>query len=345
MPTRLGLVLMTCICSQFSALAAFANTDDTNTCPTAHPPVLSLDYGSRYNTDDSSRSNINSASNADVNQQLEPLDDFLIDLSEQIVGIYEDDQDPVQVANCVVSQLAEWAKADALSDLGSETAELTIGSRLASIGLIMLQASWHSNSYGDILLVDSWVEGLMDRQMTFWETAPEGASRGNLRAWAALAATAHAYRTEDIVLQSWAIWSTNYVMCTANEDGSLPQEMRRGRYALHYQLHAISPLVTSVALLKSQGHSLDWRCNFAINRIVNFALSDLDDGQQTQAITGQQQSFFDGSALLAPYQLAWLEAYVWLNPSTELEELLESVRPLTFSKLGGHQTLFWTNIR
>lgn len=136
-------------------------------------------------------------------------------------------------------------------------------------------------------------------------------------------------------------WSASYVLCSAAPDGSLPQEMTRGRLALHYQLHALAPLVTTVASLDQQGLPIRDRCDGALGRAVQFALSDLENGAATQAITGEVQSFFDGTDTIEPFQLAWLEAWLVLEPDAELAAVIEPMRPLRYSKLGGNQTALW----
>jgi poly(beta-D-mannuronate) lyase len=180
--------------------------------------------------------------------------------------------------------------------------------------------------------------------MNFWEEALPGAWRGNLRAWAALAASATSATPGDPVQRNWAAWSTGYVLCPAAEDGSLPQEMRRGHLALQYQLHAIAPLVTSALLLERQGRPLAASCDGALHRVVSFDLDDLQTCERTRAITGETQSFFDGSDTLEGFHLAWLEAYLSLAEGPwhqEAEALAESYRPLGYSKLGGDQMLLW----
>jgi poly(beta-D-mannuronate) lyase len=193
--------------------------------------------------------------------------------------------------------------------------------------------------------INAWLAGLMQAQMTFWEQdAPKGARQGNLRAWAALAGSATARLTQDPVIRAWSTWSISYVLCTASDDGSLPREMERGRLALKYQLHATAPLVLSTLLLAQDGINLTDTCGGALRRIVDFAMADLDDGSHTQAITGEAQSFFDGSDTLEGFHLAWVVAYLTLDPTAAgdaFDGLADRFGPLNYSKLGGNQKLLW----
>ncbi|MFZ7092434.1 alginate lyase family protein [Primorskyibacter sp. 2E233] len=315
---------------------------DGGSCAPAPEPVLSLSFESRYKGSGEARATLNEETEAEAEAALKPLDDFIRDLSSALGAMLEKPGNQRRSdANCLIGQMAEWARADALSDQGSETTRLTIAARLAAFGIIAGKALPHTTDYAALDEIRGWLTRRMTEQTLFWEEAPSGAASGNLRAWAGLAAAATSALTGDVVMRSWATWSTAYVLCSANDDGSLPQEMTRGKYALHYQLHALAPLVTAVLILERQGVSLMDQCGRALDRAAGFALSDLESGAKTEAITGQVQSFFDGTATLEDYQLAWLEPYLVLRSDSRAEQLARDRRPLSFSKLGGNQTLLW----
>ena len=332
---RLGMVLA----FGLTGSGAFAE------CATAPEPVLSLSYGSRYTDDSATRSEIDADGAAEADDALRPVDDFLRDLTETANGVFEDGANTGAIADCVVSQIAVWAEADALSDLQSETSNLTVGSRLAGFGLVLMQVLPFASDTDRIEMIKDWLRRAALAQTRFWENdAPDGARQGNLRAWAALGGASAAVVLDDAALRSWAAWSVSNVLCSANPDGSLPQEMGRGSFALHYQLHAIAPLVVATLLLNRQGVDLQDTCDGALGRAVAFAVNDLDSGAATQAITGEVQSYFDGTDTLEGFNLAFIEPYLQLDqmPNRDaLNQLAESYRPLGYSKLGGNQTLIW----
>ena len=318
-------------------------------CAAAPEPVLSLSYGSRYTDDSATRSEIDAGGAAEADDALRPVDDFLRDLTETANGVFEDGADISAIADCVVGQIAVWAEANALSDLQSETSNLTVGSRLAGFGLVLMQVLPHATDAEQVDVIKSWLHRLVQAQTRYWETdAPNGARQGNLRAWAALGGASAAAILDDAALRSWAAWSVSNVLCSASPDGSLPQEMGRGSFALHYQLHAIAPLVVATLLLHRQGIDLQNTCDEALGRIVAFAVNDLDSGAATQAITGEVQSYFDGTDTLEGFNLAFIEPYLQLDqiPNRDaLDRLAEPYRPLGYSKLGGNQTLIWQATR
>ena len=314
----------------------------TADCAAAPKPVVNLTYVSRYTDDDSNRATVDPLREAEAEAAVAPVDDFIVMLATGIDQMYSG---PVkarpEIANCVLSQMVAWTDADALSELETETVRLTIGSRYAAFALILWQTLPYVHDHPARPQILDWLERRMGEQMAFWEDAPEGARQGNLRAWAGLAAAALAVQTHDEALSLWAKEAIMDVMCSANPDGSLPQEMTRGRLALHYQLHAIAPLVTAAALLERQGVPASRDCDGALHRIVEFAVSDIDDGAQTRQITGVEQNFFEGGERVEPFQLAWIEPYLALADDAELAAVAANLAPLSYSKLGGNQTALW----
>lgn len=308
-------------------------------CPPFAEPVLDLAFKSRYAAEDETRSQIDPERAAAAEAALAPLDDFVTKLTERTdAALAAGDR---AGAACILAELAYWAQADALSDLGTQTVELTLGSRLAGLALVAGQVA-PAGDPGDFATVSAWLTRRMDAQMVFWEEAPDGAAQGNLRAWAALAGAAVALVTDDAVTRGWAAWSVAYVACTAEEDGSLPQEMGRGDLALHYQLHAVAPLVVAAGLLERQGFSVMDKCGRAMDRVVGYTLRDVAaGGAETQARTGELQSVEAGLENLKDFQLSWGEAWLRLRSDPALEEAIAPRRPLRYSKLGGDQTRIW----
>lgn len=322
-----------------AALAFCAPTSAMAACAEGQAPVVELSFESRYAADDPSRSEIDVEAEADAKDALVDLDRFVTDMTARTdKAIAAGDS---AEAACVMAALARWAQADALSVLGTQTVELTIGSRLAALSLVAAQVSAAADR-ADTAAVAAWLGRRVDAQMTFWETAPEGAASGNLRAWAALAAASSALLTQDPVARGWAAWSLSYVACTAAPDGSLPQEMGRKHLALHYQVHAITPMAVTAALLEQQGVSVMNRCARALDRIVDFTLNDLANGGAASArISGTAQSLDQGIGGLKDFQLAWAEAWLTLRAHPELQAVVEARRPLRYSKLGGDQSRIW----
>lgn len=330
-----------CLCLTLAAMPTVALADAA--CAKPAKPVVSLKFGSRYKAGDPSRSDVDKVSNAQVNKALAPVEKFIRTLAKSANKAVSQGG-AARHADCVVISLAHWAEADALSKMNSFTANLSVGSRLAAFGMIYSQVRGFSQREEDKALIEAWLLRRAKEQMLFWEEdATFGAKRGNLRAWATLGVNLAAMLAEDEVALRWSAWSASFLQCQAAADGSLPQEMKRGKYALHYQLHAIAPMVTTTLLLETQGHSINGVCDNALRRIVNFALSDLATGEKSQAYSGKVQSYFDGTEELRAFELAWIEAYLKLYDDPAVDRFADGLRPFSHSKLGGNQELVWSN--
>lgn len=190
-----------------------ANAGAAADCPAAPEPVYSLDYGSRYADQGEGSTDLDADKSAEVDEALGPVDDFLRDLTNIANTVYETGADRAEVADCVLRQVAVWADAGALASLQTRNAKMTIGSRLASLGMTVLQVVAYRSSDTDLNRIRPWLADLMERQMLFWEEdAGDGSKRGNLRAWAALGGATAGAILEDPVVTGWAAWSAAYVM-------------------------------------------------------------------------------------------------------------------------------------
>ncbi|GFE63207.1 alginate lyase family protein [Litoreibacter roseus] len=314
-------------------------------CGLSNAPVVTLDIPSRYTAESESRSDIDAELNALVNKRLKPVDVFVQDLAREAnKSLVEDDpEEAADHARCVIDALHRWAEADALSTLASLNAKMAVGSRLGGMAMSLWQLEIPDDRADEVKTIGTWMSGIARDQMQFWATdAPNGARQGNLRAWAALGVGAVGAVSGDDAFLSWSKNSVGFILSTAAPDGSIPQEMRRAQWALHYQLHAVSPLVVTTALLKTQDVHLSEGQMGALKRAVDYAISDLDTGDVTREKTGHVQKYFDGTEELRSFELAWADAFLWLADAPEVADFVEPYRPLGNSKLGGRQVDIWS---
>lgn len=307
-------------------------------------PMISLSYGSRYTDESQDRSDIDAEANAAVNAALGPLDDFIVDLTVAANRALEGGEDAATSADCVVDAIAVWAEADALSDLRSMNAQISSPSRIGGMAFAWHQASAiATNLDADTrTMVEAWFNRRGHAMSAYFdEEAPPNASRNNLRAWAGLAAAAVAEATGDTGLADWAADTVELVACQADADGALPLEMGRGPRALHYQVHAVGPLVVTAAMLHGERPDLFDLCDGAIHRIVSFLPTAFADLTIAERIAGERQTYQTGEDDLRGFELAWAEAYLSLFDDPEIATFVEDHRPLRNSKLGGNQSLLW----
>lgn len=315
-------------------------------------PVITLGFGSRYKEDSANRSDFDEASDAEVTAALKPIDEFINDLARQTDYLLLADQTPnpsltdledrLATANCVIDRIHDWAAADALSNLQSQGANLSAPGRVAGIAFAYAAVRDRVAVDARIATIDTWLKARATQTMAFFDTeAPPRASQNNLRAWAGLAVTRVGLTLQDPALIDWGAASAELVACTAAPDGSLPNEMWRGKLALHYQLHAVGPLVVTAALLDEARPGLFEICDRAIPRIVDFTVAALADPTSVETITGKPQSVGGPDDPPRDFELAWTEAYLRFNPDPAVAALAAPAEKLGNSKLGGDQRLLW----
>ncbi|MEM8631924.1 MAG: alginate lyase family protein [Pseudomonadota bacterium] len=338
----LGLTLL-----PFFGASGYASPSEAggHVCPDIPEPVVSLAYGSRYRDDSKTRSDIDKEGDAEVTAALKPIDDFIRSLSAIADDIAAEEPDVRLDADCAGDALAAWAEAGAMTDLQTLNARLSVGGRLAGLALSYRRIRPLMADDTQVSAVDRWLKDASYNQIAFWEDdAPPGAQEGNLRAWAALGYLATGLAVGDDTLVEEAARTTEALACTANDDGSLPQEMRRAHYALHYQFHAVAPMITTAALLKRDaGIDITATCDGALGRAARFAVTDyLNEGSAAEALTGRRQSYFDGAGEIRQHELAWAHAFAAIyGDDAGLQHLTGAFRTLRNSKLGGNQALMW----
>lgn len=325
-------------------LATPLAAEDAPDCAAAVEPVVTLGFGSRYAEDSKNRSDFDEESDKAVTAALKPIDDFIADLARQTDVLNTPDADEavaLAAATCVMDLILPWAEADALSDLSTQGANLSAPSRVGGIAFAYAAARTRLPDAANPV-IDAWLLALARQTMTFFDTeAPPRAARNNLRAWAGVAVARIGLTLDDPVLIGWGAVSATLVACTAAPDGSLPQEMWRGKLALHYQLHAVAPLVVTAALLEDTRPGLFAICDGAIPRVVGFTVAALADPAPVEAITGKAQSVGGPDDPARDFELAWGPAYLRFVPDPVVEALVKDVEKLGNSKLGGDQRLLW----
>ena len=339
-------------------------------CFSPVPPVSALDIPSRYKDDSKNRSDFDAEANAAVEAALGPIDDFTGLLSKHAnAAMAAAPEDQTAIADCVLDRMAEWAQAGALSDLTSQGANLSMPSRVGAVAISYAEIRPLTTPDDRQAVVEQWLADRTMATMAFFDTdAPPKASQNNLRAWAALSAAQVGVLRDDPVIRTWAAQSVELVACTAAADGSLPNEMWRGKLALHYQIHAVGPLVMAAALLAedhaarlaageepavppappAEGASsvtgdtdLFAICDQAILRTARFAVEGTLDPTSVEAVTGDKQKFDTEKELGRAYQYAWLVPLLRFQPDADLAEFATRFEVLANSKLGGDQMLRW----
>ena len=323
--------------------AAETAVSDPFSCFVAAPPTLKLAYPSRYAKDSKSRSDFDEKANAAVDAALAPVDDFIVELATAAnASLTTTGAEATLAADCVVDRIHAWAKADALSELLSDGAQMSVPSRIAGIAIAYAQALPKATLDDRQAVIDDWLRVRVQASILYFDTkAPPRASSNNLRAWAGLGAAQVGLILDDDVMVNWASDSVKRVACSAKTDGSLPNEMWRGKLALHYQIHAVGPLVFASVLLKDRVPGLLQTCDSAVVRAAQFAIAGAKDPKVVEQIAGQKQKFDPNPAKLKSFEFAWITAFLSQIEDPEIKAFALNFDVLSNSKLGGKQGLIW----
>lgn len=310
-------------------------------CEVSAEPVVALDFGSRYTGDSKDRADLSEAGNDAVNKALAPVDRFVQDLARGANAALADQDDAAKNAACVFDAVYDWANADALSDLQSTNAKLSSPSRIGGIAAAYAQiAGLTDHDRQKQQTIHDWLTRRAEAIVTFFENeAPQKAAQNNLRGWAGFAVGEIGIITQNSAFTNWATATNSAMIASANADGSLPLEMGRGKYALHYQLHATSALAGSMARLCDGGIVISAADLAGLDKIAGFSLRAINAPEIVEQLNGHQQKI-DEISPKKTSAIAWVEAYAALKNRDEI--VPQDLRPLSNSKLGGNLTQLYS---
>lgn len=307
------------------------------TCPTFPTPFTGpLDFTSKYAGSDSARATLNPQAEREFHVQTKAITQLEKVVSQVVTG-FAHDGNPAR-AECVVSGLDAWARADALT----ATTKNHTGKSMRKWALATLSSSWLQLKYSPahplqthkdaVAEVERWLGRLGDLTVADWRDLPL-ARVNNHSYWAAWAIMATAVVTDrrDLFDQSLAMYRT--AANQVDSEGFLPNELRRKQRAFSYHNYAIEPLVMIALFARSNGVNVMAENNNALQRlgertIAGFTAADAFAKKagvpQDLAFTRQASSF------------AWLEGWCSLEHcDNALTHRLAVLRPLHSTRLGG----------
>ncbi|WP_052121574.1 alginate lyase family protein, partial [Inquilinus limosus] len=152
--------------------------------------------------------------------------------------------------------------------------------------------------------IKNWFSALADRNLAYYSPgrATRTDTRNNHRYWAGFAVAAAGIATGRAELLDWGIASYRLGAAQVDEDGMLPLEAARQGRALHYHLFAAAPLVMIAELAAVNGVDLYPEANGALGRLVERALSGLQDPRRFAERAG------------APQEDPGRETWAWVVP-------------------------------
>lgn len=311
-------------------------------CGAVPAPVVRLDMEGFYADRGHGSSVVDKAKMASYRWATKAIDAFetgVTRTSDRFVRTGEDD-----VAECVLTWLNRWARADAMLD--AATAQ---GAYVRKWGLAAAAAAYFKIRGASglkptkVARVRQWLHRWAKIVREEYSIRPQLSShRNNHLYWAAWSVGLAAAALDDPDFLRWSLAKARYGIGEIDADGHLPLEMARKSRALHYHVFAAAPLVLTAELAARNGTDLYAEDGGALHRLVAGVVAGLGDPAPFARAAGVPQ---DTAGLFSGGDLGWLEAYVARFPgrpeSKEALRYLARVRPAFNRWYGGDATLLY----
>jgi len=243
----------------------------------------------------------------------------------------------IAAAHCVIDHIEANARNHSLSGkMSSKQAYFVQGWVLGGEAIAYLKvrdAGIVSREQASIIL--PWMKQVALQARKFYD-AKEGtdgaSSQNNHYYWAAVELAAVGIAANDQSDFNWAIHAGREGIAAIRPDGTLPQEMRRGKRALHYHLYAAAPLVMVAELAYPNGTDLYSEDDGALKKLVYVSTAGLLNPALFQKGSGIQQEVPvppTGEAI------GWAKPFNRRFPDPTITKLLAQCHDLSYMYLGG----------
>ena len=207
-----------------------------------------------------------------------------------------------------------------------------IGSEPAGRGC---QAPGTCDRQEEAKIIETWFGKLGDQVVSDWSNLPLE-KINNHSYWSAWAVMATAVATDRRDLFDWAVKEFKIGANQIDQDGYLPNELKRNQRALAYHNYALPPLAMIASFAQVNGVDLRPENNGALQRLGERVLDGVKDPSAFAKRNGDKQDMTD---LKVDSKFAWLEPYCSLYTcKPEVLEHKHEMQPFKTFRLGGDLT-------
>lgn len=303
------------------------------------PHTGALEFSSKYEGSDKARDDLNPKAYEQYKRETSAITTLEKDVSKQVAS-YLDSGDE-QTLRCAIGWLDGWASSGALlSTTTDHTGKSVRKWALASMASAWLRLKFSTsvplkNFPKETTRIENWFEELAQLVVKDWSNQPLK-KINNHEYWAAWAVMAAAVVLDDSSLFKWSVKQYRIAASQVDQDGYLPNELKRDTRALAYHNYSLGPLAMIAAFAKANGTELTGENDQALTRLAMRVVQGLDRPEIFKARTGHAQVLTD---LKDESKFAWLEPYCWmLSCEGALAERMNEFRPMRTYRLGGDVT-------
>ena len=252
-------------------------------------------------------------------------------------------RDPAQ-ADCALRQIEAWAEAGALLGAfnrqgGYHRKWALSGAAIAYLALRDAPAATPERQ----ARIGAWLAEVARPVAAFYERplprSPQAASEllNNHIAWAGLAVAAAGVAGGDRALLRWGMARGEVFLAQVTAEGAHPQELARGRMALHYHLFALQPVAALARIGEAAGEPLSPTGHDALERFARFTHGQALDPARIAALAAAPQAHLAGER---PWLADGHGLEIW-GGDPAIRAALQPFRPYRARWLGGGVTLLW----
>lgn len=260
--------------------------------------------------------------------------------TSKVVMQYMRDGRPEQL-DCAVNMLKTWAQANALESTnfnhtGKSMRKWALGSMASSyLRLKFSDAHPLANRPQDAQVIEQWFGKLADQVVKDWDNLPLDKTN-NHSYWAAWSVMATSVATNRRDLFDWSVKEFRLAANQIDQNGFLPNELKRKQRALAYHNYALPPLAMIASFAQANGVDLRPENNGALKRLGDNVLAGVKDSDQFAERGGESQDMTD---LKSDMKFAWLEPWCSLYQcGPDVLERKHKMQPFKNFRLGGDLT-------
>ncbi len=324
----------------FSAVGDKGSKKDADSCPTAPTPYTgSLQFTSKYKGSDSARATFNADADKEFRTQIKDITDMERGATKLITQYMRSGNKGD--LDCAMSWLDAWAKAGALESsdynhTGKSMRKWALGSLSSSYMRLKFSSSRPLAAYSEQSKeIENWFSTLGSQVVRDWSDLPLK-KINNHSYWAAWSVMSTAVVTNRRDLFDWSVQEFKVAANQVDNDGYLPNELKRRQRALSYHNYSLPPLTMIAAFAQVNGVDLRQENNGALQRLANRVMQGVDDQDAFDEKTGNDQDMGD---LKENSKFAWLEPYCALySCAPKTQDWKKKMEPFNSFRLGGEVT-------
>ncbi|MCI0914817.1 mannuronate-specific alginate lyase [Pseudomonas putida] len=322
----------------YEGVEKLKTSDGNFRCESAPKPYTgALQFRSKYEGSDKARATLNKESEQAFRDSTKDITTLERGVAK-MVNQYMRDGRPAQL-DCTLTWLGTWARADALMSTNYNHT----GKSMRKWALGSMSGSWlrlkFSNSQplaahqAEAELIEKWFARLAEQTVRDWSNLPLE-KINNHSYWAAWSVMATAVATDRRDLFDWAVKEYKVGANQIDDQGFLPNEIKRKQRALAYHNYALPPLAMIASFAKANGVDLRSENNFALQRLGEGVLYGARDPRHFAERAGEKQDMKD---LKVDGKYAWLEPWCALYQCVgDTLERKHEMQPFDSFRLGGN---------